>query len=121
MNRFSVAQTGLSAVGGLDLPPGLGLDSVPAIKKLQSQLSHNLHVALVHIRLAATSPALARAWVHEDELEGSYEKGEPRPDAVIFDGRKPVLAVEFGGDYSAQKLFEQRRGCARRKLPWELW
>jgi hypothetical protein len=87
----------------------------------QSQLSHDLHLASIWLTLAETAPALARAWVHEDELEGSYEKGEPRPDAIIFDGRKPALAIEFGGGYSAHKLAVQRRGCARRKLPFELW
>jgi hypothetical protein len=87
----------------------------------QSQLSHDLHVASIWLAFAETAPALARAWVHEDELEGSYEKGEPRPDAIIFDGGRPALAVEFGGGYSAHKLAEQRRGCARRKLPYELW
>jgi hypothetical protein len=89
--------------------------------KTQSQLSHDLHVSGVWLRLAETSPALAKAWVHEDELESEYEDGESRPDAVLYEKGRPTCAIEFGGGYPADKLESQHLGCAERNLPYQLW
>jgi hypothetical protein len=89
--------------------------------KSQTQLSHDIHVGQVLLALLRTAPAIAAGWVHEDELEDTYEDDEPRPDAVIYAGRQPVCAIEFGGGYDKASLEKKHRGCAARNLPYELW
>lgn len=87
-----------------------------------SQLSHDLHVTEVYLRLLADSPDLASAWRNEDELSATRLKYQKQPDAILCDpDGTPRHAVEFGGLYGVEKLAAFHRDMERRGLSYELW
>jgi hypothetical protein len=87
-----------------------------------NQVSHDLHVTEVYLRLLAEEPALAAAWVGEEELGETRLKYQKQPDAVLCDeDGRPRLAIEFGGLYGVEKLSAFHRDMDRRGLPYEIW
>jgi hypothetical protein len=87
-----------------------------------NQVSHDLHVTEVYLRLLAEEPALAAAWVGEDEHGDTRLKYQKQPDAVLCDDDgRPRLAIEFGGLYGVAKLSAFHRDMDRRGLPYEIW
>ena len=68
------------------------------------EVTHDLHVASVYLRLLENNPELAAHWIHEDAMGDSQPEtcGSARPDAVL-DGPEKII-VEFAGSYSAKKL-----------------
>jgi len=66
-------------------------------------------------------PELAEMWTHEDEFRSAHRRRSERiPDALVDTG-SGLLAVEFGGSYSKQKLLAFHSYCERRSLPYEVW
>lgn len=86
-----------------------------------SELTHDLHLAAVFIRLRREDPQLAMTWQSE---AGQYAEGGGRderlPDAMIGVGRER-MAIEFGGAYAKRKLEEFHDHCAERAQPYEVW
>lgn len=85
------------------------------------QVTHDLHVAAIYLRLADEAPTLAEGWVGE-ELLASERIGQKLPDALIRDpAGRDRLVIEFGGSYDARRVGEFHADCAARKLPYQLW
>jgi hypothetical protein len=82
----------------------------------RTEVSHDLHVTAIYIKLAREAPDLARKWIHEDALRATREAGQLIPDAMIGD-----TAIEFGGRYRADKLRAIHRGHAIAGRPYEIW
>jgi len=78
-----------------------------------SELTHDLCVGEVWLRLRQTDPERAAVWQGEDELDSVGI----RPDALTGD-----MAVEFVGKYSAQKLTRLYQEYVFARVPrFEFW
>lgn len=88
----------------------------PTIKL--TQMTHDLQVAEVflHHRKQAGS----ESWVGEDNLPKSW-RARIRPDAVVMAEGEYSRAIEYGGDYSAERLYELHSAFHRIQLAYELW
>jgi hypothetical protein len=82
----------------------------------RTEVSHDLHVTEIYLKLAREAPDRVRKWIHEDALQGTREAGQLIPDAMIGD-----TAIEFGGRYRADKLRAIHRGHAIAGRPYEIW
>lgn len=86
-----------------------------------AQVTHDLGVAAVWLRLKQVAPKWAAAWRGEDVIAHT-RRGEKLPDAFIVDGQsKVVLVIEFGGGYDAQRVAAFHEDCAARELPYQIW
>lgn len=83
-----------------------------------SEATHDIHLAAVHLRMAQELPTRAASWTSEAALRKG--QGIKIPDAIVRDG-KYQTAIEFGGSYSADKLAGFHRYCEGRGLGYELW
>ena len=85
------------------------------------QIDHDLVHAEAFLWYLRKAPERAARWVIEDRLP--KVRGERNPDALVFDpaGEKPVLAVESGGAYPADRVRSFHAHCERLRLPYELW
>ena len=75
-----------------------------------SEVSHDIHLAQVYLKLVGRDPKLAQRWTCEQQL---YAQGRGRnqrlPDAIIRPRRAGAgdgWVLEFGGAYSKKKLEE---------------
>lgn len=84
------------------------------------QETHDLHVAELYLRLQASEPRAASAWVGEERYRAE-RRGEKRPDAMLVGPDGPYLVVEFAGAYDSKHVDSFHRDCARRRMPYELW
>jgi len=85
------------------------------------QVTHDLHVSAIFLKLRQTSPAEAEGWVSEDLL-APLRRGQKLPDAEIHDNAGRVLKViEFGGSYAPERVRLVHEDCERRQVPYELW
>lgn len=86
-----------------------------------SEMTHDLHLAAVFLRLLSKQPRTAQSWISE---AAQYAKGAGRherlPDALVRD-RNGTTVIEFGGAYSKRKLMEFHEFCVERSLSYELW
>jgi len=86
-----------------------------------SELTHDLHLAELYLRLERQHPAQAASWAHEATL---YTLGMGRnqrlPDAMVRDG-KNWRVIEFGGAYPSEKVQAFHEFCAERELAYEIW
>jgi hypothetical protein len=50
------------------------------------------------------------------------ESGESVPDAVLVDSNEqPVVLIEFGGDYSADRVASFHDSAVLSGLPYQIW
>ena len=89
--------------------------------KRPHQVTHDLHVAALYLRLLQADPRAANAWTLDLHLT-TERKNQKLPDAVLknpdgSDGR----VIEFGGAYPARRVQAFHEDCLRRSLPYELW
>lgn len=86
-----------------------------------SELTHDLCLAGVYLKILATDPRRAKAWVSEASL---YERGEGRnsrlPDAAIVTRARRTV-IEFGGAYPPGKVADFHRYCEQHGWGYELW
>lgn len=95
-----------------------GKGKKPSIKI--AQMTHDLHVSEIFLHLRASGRYSAR-WLSEDQLPKAWPL-DIRPDAVLLDDvGKPATAIEYGGDYSVQRLKELHAGFDSIGLGYELW
>lgn len=88
---------------------------------IPAQVSHDLGVAEVWLWFWCHHPHYAQAWRGEDLISGN-ESGQSRPDAVIVDGNdEPILLIEFGGDYAADRIAAFHDDAVLRGLPYQIW
>lgn len=86
-----------------------------------SEVSHDLGLAAVYLKLRREVPARAKAWISEAKiLARGTARGVKVPDAFIAE-KGMVTAIEFGGEYSKTKLVELHRHCERHHEGYELW
>jgi hypothetical protein len=85
------------------------------------QIDHDLALSEAYLWFLRDAPELAARWVIEDRLP--KVRSERNPDALVFDpsGERPVLAVESGGAYPAERVASFHAHCERLGLPYELW
>jgi hypothetical protein len=79
-----------------------------------TELTHDIHVAQIYLKLRREAPKLAASWVGEDRL--AHTNSDTRPDALAG-----TLAIDFVGQYRADKLavlFDEYRS---RFAAFELW
>ena len=82
----------------------------------RTEVSHDLHVTAIYLKLVRENPERARLWIHEDAIRAPSEVGQLIPDAMVGD-----TAIEFGGRYRAEKLRAIHRGHAIAGRSYELW
>lgn len=88
---------------------------------INSQVSHDLGVAAVWLWFWCYQPRWADAWRSEDMLTG-FELGESVPDAVLVDKHEePIVLIEYGGDYSAERVANFHDSAAQKSLPYQIW
>jgi hypothetical protein len=91
----------------------------PTVKP--QNVTHDLHVTTLYLRLLVATPADASAWLLEDFLAPERED-QVLPDAVLRDpGGRDRLVIEFAGKYPAERLARFHADCNARDLPYELW
>lgn len=87
------------------------------------QVQHDLGVAEVYFTRQLLDEETNRQWISEDifrELNAGTKTKVP--DAVLLSRTgKPVLAIEFGGAYSAARLKKFHGFCHFQNLPYEIW
>lgn len=87
----------------------------------RQQLTQDLHVGTLHVRLVQTDPVTASRWLSEDLL-APERRGEKLPDAVIRDEQgRDRLVIEFAGAYGANHVDRVHQDCVKRSLPYKLW
>lgn len=88
------------------------------------QMQHDLGTTAVLLCRTQTDPSTVERWLSEDifRLHFRDAKGGKVPDAVLCaeDGTI-VVAIEFGGLYSSERLRRFHRHFARKSLDYELW
>jgi hypothetical protein len=86
-----------------------------------TQATHDLQVGLIFLRYRQRGFPDGLRWVGEDRLPASWLVRE-RPDAVLVDGQdQVVLAIEYGGAYSVERLTTFHDAMASLGLAYEIW
>lgn len=94
-----------------------GGNRLPTIKLTQT--THDLHVSEVFLHYRQSGRK--RQWLSEDQLPADWPIRE-RPDAVLCDDDGQIVrALEYGGDYPAERLANLHDGLAWAGLSYELW
>ena len=70
------------------------------------------------LRVIVVLPTRAATWAPETQLPAG--RGVKVPDAMVRDGRY-VTAIEFGGEYSSDKLRQFHRYCENESFGYEVW
>ena len=97
-----------------------GRGVVPSRPKL-TQITHDLHVAEIFLAYRARGFDERQRWVPEDHFPDTWPIRE-QPDAILLDGDGQFKrAVEYGGDYSVDRLIRLHYALARIRLPYEIW
>lgn len=94
--------------------------------KSPAQISHDLALGHLFLKLAHLSPLLASAWVPEAVIARSRGHGEKVFDAYIVDSTAtPALGIDVAGaSYAASngaRLRELHEDSAARGIPYEIW
>ena len=86
------------------------------------QTAHDLGVAEVYLQFRNDRPKLLPLWRGE-RMIAPLRRRRKVPDAVIADETlwPPQLVVEFAGAYSAERIEQFHRFCAKESLAYELW
>ena len=84
------------------------------------QVTHDMHVGSVYLRLLEANPAAAEAWLGEDVL-GQAGHRLKDPDAVLRYDEGYEVAIEFGGRYDVERVRDFHHDCADRRRPYEVW
>jgi hypothetical protein len=89
--------------------------------KNHSQVTHDLHVTELYLKLLRETPPLAQAWVGEEILAPS-RVNQKLPDAILVaSSGEPKLVMEFGGAYPPDRVQAFHDDCKTRGLPYEFW
>lgn len=84
-------------------------------------VTHDLGVTAVYLHLWKSDVNLALAWQGEDIVAPSRHR-QKLPDAILFDpAGEPTLAIEFIGDYPAERIHAFHDDAQRRGLGYEVY
>lgn len=94
--------------------------------KSPGQLTHDLCLGEMFLKLAHLFPILGSAWVHESVIARARGFGEKVFDAYLVDSRStPALGLDFAGpSYAASngaRLLELHEESSARGIPYEIW
>ena len=86
------------------------------------QVTHDLGVAQMYLRLLETDSEAAADWQGED-LISPLRRRQKIPDAVLAEtpGQRPRLVLEFGGAYDIHRVRGFHKDCAAKSLPYQIW
>lgn len=117
-NRWSDSMVRMECVEVTD-EGARGVAGVPAAAPpADSEVTHDLHVAAVYLRMLDELPARASTWILETRLPKG--QGVKVPDAMVRDGLERT-AIEFGGLYDRAKLEAFHEYCRQERMGYELW
>jgi hypothetical protein len=86
-----------------------------------TQVTHDLGVAAVWLRLRQVAPQWATAWRGEDVMAHT-RLGEKLPDGFIVDEQGQIAwIIEFAGAYDTDRIRTVHQDCVERELPYQLW
>ena len=76
----------------------------------------------MYLAIRKARPELAQRWIDEDRL-AAHRRHQKLPDAVVAaePSAPPQLVLEYGGDYSKQRLLDFHEDNRERGLPYEIW
>jgi hypothetical protein len=84
-------------------------------------MTHDLQVAEIFLRYRACGLDVLQCWVGEDVFPRRW-RTTARPDALLLDAQGKFLrAVEYGGDYTPQRMWTLHRALAYVGLSYEIW
>jgi hypothetical protein len=90
-----------------------------------TQVEHDIGTTAVYANLCRTQPLLAEGWVGEDILRRDFAPRErwlsKIPDAAIFRDERLQYILEFGGQYSVNRLKRFHQHCHNFQLPYILY
>jgi len=90
-----------------------------------TQVEHDLGTASVYAYLCRTQPLLSEGWVGEDILRRDFAVKErwlsKIPDAAVFCDERLQYVIEFGGQYSVNRLKRFHQHCRNFQLPYILY
>lgn len=90
-------------------------------RPLAAQASHDLGVAAIWLWYCQNRSEYVQAWLGEDSLQ-DFTRGDSVPDAVLKDDRRQAMVwIEFGGDYSAQRIRAFHDSAAGQSVPYQIW
>ena len=86
------------------------------------QATHDLSVTQILVELVASQQRCkdAAAWIGEEQLGKRFLQGKV-PDAIIAHPQKIPLAIDFLGNYPADRIERIIRFYSQLGLPFELW
>jgi hypothetical protein len=84
------------------------------------QLTHDLHVGAVYLKLLRAADPSAAWWVGEDALPPGLV-GPGVPDAVLMRRGTPVRAIEFGGAYPPERFERFHEHCEMLPISYVVW
>ena len=88
---------------------------------MSTQVSHDLGVSEVWLWFCINHPSYASAWRGENQIADA-EPGQSLPDAMLVDRNdQPVMLIEFGGDYQADRIAAFHDDAVLRGLPYQIW
>lgn len=86
-----------------------------------SEITHDLHLSAVFLKMRKQRPALAKSWTGETILARQRSSpNEKIPDALVRKGREKTV-IDFGGSYSAARLRQLHDYCSERSYAYEVW
>lgn len=86
-----------------------------------SEVTHDLHLSEVYLRMREELPTRARSWLPEDALKHHGREGDKVPDAIVKDGLYKTAIELVGSSYRTEKLEAFHGYCAEHELGYELW
>lgn len=95
---------------------------IPGRQPRSSEATHDLGLASVFLKLKEASPKRAAHWISEAKIVArGTSRGVKIPDALIREVGGRHTAIEFGGEYSKQKLVAFHEYCRINEMGYELW
>lgn len=99
----------------------LGVSRSSTLRIKLTQTTHDLQVAELFLHYATWESDPGVHWVSDDALPATWPVPQ-RPDALLVDDAGQfVRAIEYGGDYSQERLADLHYGLASIPLPYEIW
>ena len=88
---------------------------------LSAQVTHDLGVTAMWQWYFLYKPQLLQHWVGEDIVAADFQS-ESLPDAVLnAPNGEPALLLEFGGQYSRERIEAFHAMASSRQLPYQIW
>lgn len=86
------------------------------------QVAHDIGVAEMYFAVRQLRPAAVSLWIGEDRLAPDRRR-QKLPDAILAarPADKPLLILEFGGQYDKRRLTAFHEDAAERGVPYEIW